>query len=648
MTERTPGEFEWLDGETKDAIHWHAFWDAFAPVTPYGRVAKQQMKPLLPGFEGDAELAWQILREDQRHFAEADISTIREHLAGLPDIHDTLSTLTWSTAPLTPKHFLALKQFAVRGLHLAMLPAVAKDGWRFWSHPGDFAPLVGVFLRSPDAAVTATEQPGSHSGSGSGAGHTPAEPGRATEQGLATEQGRATEQGLATEQGQVAEHAAASAAAEQFSVEDLGSKAYATAQQAVAAAMQRVAAAKRQQHQLWSAATGSKLRRDGQLVIPLPNQRDLAEACKQDSRLKWLRDTPYESIFELLPDDDLCDAQFSLERAKDSLAAEEQRLLVWLTDRIRDTLNAWEQALTAVTELDVRTAKVRMLRLIHGCVPDFGTGVEMTDGAHPETALRLMQMGQTFTPVTLRPGDGVNLLVGSNMGGKTMSLSVLVASQILAQYGLPVPAQSFRTRLFAAIRFAATSGTDVHSGLSAYGAEVVRVSACWEALGKQPPALVVFDEPVRSTNPIEGAALVTGLVRAVREQIAGTQSVVFFATHYADPLREPAVTKFRVRGLKQDVSDGLTRLAPSSETDAHHEQGEYGARGDQDSRVNDTPQAANVVQRLMRLEAAMDYRIERVTTLAIDQEALPVAEFLGAPGEWLKYARQYLREESKP
>lgn len=585
MTECESEQVGWLDKETKDAIHWHAFWEAFAPVTPSGQAAKQKMKPLLPGCEADAERAWQQLRDDAKHWSEADMGTIRDQLARLPDIRDTLSTLTWSTAPLTPKHFLALKQFAVRGLRLSMLQEVEKG---LWSHPGDFIPMVEVFLHGVGLEGTT---------------------------------------GLSEE---------VYAATELFSVEDLGSREYAAARQAVTAAMQRVTSAKRKQYQLWATATGSKLRRDGHLVVPLPNHRDLAAACKQDDRLKWLRDTPYESIFEVLPDEDLASAEASLESANGQLQAEEQRLLTMLTERIRGTLNAWERALIAVTELDIRTAKVRMLRLFHGCVPEFGTLVEMTDGVHPEVAARLMQMGEKFTPVTLRTEDGVNILFGSNMGGKTMSLSVLTASQTLAQYGLPVPAQSFRTRLFSAIRFAATRGTDLHSGLSAYGSEVVRVSACWQALVKRPPALVVFDEPVRSTNPVEGAALVTGLVRALHERTAGTPSVVCLATHYADPLYEPSVAKFRVRGLKRDVGGKPGLLIDGHGDDTHTALGSKG--------TEQNGQEA----RLTQLEAAMDYQIERVNELSIQQEALPVAEFLGAPDEWLKYARQYLREGSKP
>ena len=586
---------DWLDEESKEAIHWHAFWQVFSPVTAYGRAAKGQLKPLLPGLEHDAELCWQRLREDRLHWSESDIGTIRDQLARLPDIRDTVSMLTWSTAPLTPKHFLALKQFAVRGLHLALSQTVRKAPW---SDPGDFVPLVEVFMKEPGSTGTFGE---------------------------------------ADSVGSTALYEAASAASEQFSVEDLDSKLYTAAQQAVTAAMQRVTAAKRQQNQLWTALTSSKLRADGHLVLPLPHERQLAEACKQDNRLKWLRDTPYESIFEVLPDEDLANAKAAFERAKEQLEVEEQRLFTLLTNRIRDTLNVWERAITAVTELDIRTAKVHMLRLMHGCVPEFGTQVELTDGVHLEAAERLTKIGgHAFTPVTLLPEDGVNILFGANMGGKTMSLSVLTASQILAQYGLPVPARSFRTRLFSSIRFAATSGTDLHSGLSAYGAEVVRVSTCWEALVQRPPALTVFDEPVRSTNPVEGAALVTGLVRALNERTAGTQSVVFLATHYADPLHEPTVAKFRVRGLKRDVGGKPGLPIDSHGHDAHTS---LGTKGTEQTREED---------RLMQLEAAMDYQIERVNESSIQQEALPVAEFLGAPDEWLKYARQYLREGSKP
>ncbi|KPV42777.1 MutS-related protein [Alicyclobacillus ferrooxydans] len=611
-----------VDAETERAVDWSHLLAIFAPITPYGRDRKRTLQPFLPGFEADAKAVWNQIREDDRHWKDEDLGRLREALSRLPDIREAIETVAWSSAPLTPKHFLALKQFVVRGARLSESPEVQGVGW---SEPARWRRLLQVFAAQPAEAGRANQSaqaddwpaPIFEAATDSRPRPTarPNQPAPTFEVESARMSGaaEAVSDEVVADEVVSDEVIADEAVSEQFSIADLATPAYEAAAAAMNSALHKVAQAKHRQQITWRAIPGANLRRDGQLVITLPAHRDLAEACKQDACLKWLRDTPFESIFEVVPTAELQAAEAELEEAKATLSREEDIILGILTERLRETLPLWNQAAEDTADLDVRIAKVRMLHQFDGCIPEFTDALHVVDAVHPETADRLRKQSQTFTHITLRPEDGVNILFGSNMGGKTLSLSMLAAYQMLAQFGLPVPAKAFHTRLFFAIRFAATTGTDVHSGLSAYGSEVVRVSDCWRALVSASPALIVFDEPVRSTNPIEGAALVTGLVRAARRQTEGTLSVVWIATHFADPLSEPGITKFRVRGLQ------------------HHS---WSALTDPKDRV----------ESLKRLEAAMDYQIDRVDTTHIDQEALPVAEILGAPKEWLEHAKAYLQE----
>lgn len=574
---------EWVDQDTLKALDWQQLWADYAPVTAYGRRAKATATPYLPGREGDLQQVWDQLRRDLAVCSPERTEQVLSQLQNWPDIAEALAVLEEPTLGLTPKHLLGLKQFAFRGLRLAeglanfalggssgedssqpTGPAAVSPGHiqpgLVWSNPSLWENLL-TMLGAPDSSV--------------------------------------------------------------FSFHHVADAAYRQAGLEHAQVVQKLAVLTRERDTDWYHSTGQRVRRDATVVLNLPEQQDLAQALKHDARVRWLHDTPFESVFELGQTKAMAAAEAELAVRVEHLAAAADGLLKDLTNTLRRQLSQWRRAAADLCDLDLRCARVRLARLWHGCVPDLGARMELQDGVHPIVAKQLKHRGKSYVPLTFAPNEGVNLVFGSNMGGKTVAMSLLAVCQLAAQYGLPAPAKGFRTRLFPAIRFCVSAEGDLAAGLSSFGREVTRLNLAWSDLQACGDGLLCLDEPGRSTNPLEGEALVVGLMRAATAGGIGERSVLVLASHFSAVLHEPTVAKYRVRGLRPGWRDGFRRQGDSA--------------GAADASGVDA------------LEEWMDYRLERIEGEAdFVMEALPVAERLGLSAAILQESRHFLQRGSKP
>lgn len=398
-----------------------------------------------------------------------------------------------------------------------------------------------------------------------------------------------------------------------FSVHDVAGDVYREAASDCAKAQGAVAQATRLLDSGWMDETNIRPNREGLLVLPLPTHRAVAEDCKSRTGLRWLRDTPFESVFEVLPTPEMEALFRKVLACQASLDAVEQAVLKQLSDELRSHALTWKACVNDVAMLDWRLAKVAIARRWHATVPQLANRMALQEGVHPLIAERLAKQDRSFVPLTFAPQDGVNVLCGSNMGGKTVAMTLLSLCQVLTQYGLPVPARAFETKLVMCVRFCESAQTDTGNGLSSFGTEVTRMVAAWRDMLQVESGLVCFDEPGRSTNPTEGEALVIGLIRAIGA--LSPKRMTWIATHFASPIQEEQVAKFRVRGLRTSL---LERAGPPP-------------TGDQ----------MNV--RLHELEQAMDYRIESFDGADVALEGIRIAQWLGVPEGILAESRQYLQ-----
>lgn len=120
------------------------------------------------------------------------------------------------------------------------------------------------------------------------------------------------------------------------------------------------------------------------------------------------------------------------------------------------------------------------------------------------------------------------LITGSNMGGKSLTLRTLALCQYLFQFGFGVPALQASIVAVESIFLVSGDEQDYRKGLSSFAAEIKRIDNMLSAAKSGKLILSLTDEPAGSTNPKEGTALASALLKVLMKR--GALSVV--TTHY--------------------------------------------------------------------------------------------------------------------
>ena len=265
-------------------------------------------------------------------------------------------------------------------------------------------------------------------------------------------------------------------------------------------------------------------------------------------------------VREATPDDAASAADFVsgtlrtlAETTREAAAARERELLAEANETLDATAEAVERAERAVADAALtlslgRFAAAYDLRRPQ-LVPD-GDVLAVTEARN----LSLAAAGGDVQPVsyavgdhdlgTAPSGDAVTVLTGANSGGKTTLLETLCQVAILAQLGLPVPADRATVGVVDAVVF--------HRRHASFNAGVLEATlrAIVPPLAGGGRTLMLVDEFEAITEPGSAAALLHGLVSLTVDRGA----VGVFVTHLADdlkPLPDPA----RIDGI---VAQGLT------------------------------------------------------------------------------------------
>lgn len=235
---------------------------------------------------------------------------------------------------------------------------------------------------------------------------------------------------------------------------------------------------------------------------------------------------------------------------------------------LRPSVPALRKLQEELARLDIDLAKaVQMLRM-RLCIPEISTsGVTSYKGMYNPYVKEIVERaGGEFTPIDLSFGDGPVVIIGANMGGKTVVLKTAALCQWLFCFGMGIPAEEAliapRERVF----FISGDAQDMGAGLSSFAAEMKAIDGVVRASAEAPDGsriAAMIDEPARSTNPIEGTALVEALV-----DILGQREVaLLLTTHYNIPSSH--CTRLRVRGMEDGKMN--YRLCPAPEGDVPHE-----------------------------------------------------------------------------
>lgn len=234
-----------------------------------------------------------------------------------------------------------------------------------------------------------------------------------------------------------------------------------------------------------------------------------------------------------------------LTTARDRRAArQKQELATTLTDYRQPVETLVERSL----ELDVELAIAQFADDYSCTLPTLEWKqdqryIELSGGKSP----LLEEPHDAIEPIDYRVA-GVVLLSGVNSGGKTSLLDLLAACVILAQMGMPVPAETARLTPFRRLYYhAKTQGT-----LDA-GAFESTVQEFADLATGDPGSLVLVDELESITEPGASAKIIAGILESLSDQ----EVTAVFVSHLAQEINAAADVEIPVDGIEaKGLEDG--------------------------------------------------------------------------------------------
>jgi DNA mismatch repair protein MutS2 len=224
--------------------------------------------------------------------------------------------------------------------------------------------------------------------------------------------------------------------------------------------------------------------------------------------------------------------------------AEVRRILQEMTERLGERADEIAIAAEVLSAVELQFAKARFA-LDYDCVrpeltEDF---LELRAARHPllERNLKLKGgvpakpevgfagwKGGKVVPLSLEMDSAHRQLIisGPNTGGKTVGLKTVGLLALMAQAGVPVPANTARLPVFDSVLADIGDYQSIEQNLSTFSAHVTNIDFISRTATAH--SLVLLDELGSATDPEEGAALAVAIASHFRE--SGTRSVI--STHH--------------------------------------------------------------------------------------------------------------------
>jgi DNA mismatch repair protein MutS2 len=233
--------------------------------------------------------------------------------------------------------------------------------------------------------------------------------------------------------------------------------------------------------------------------------------------------------------------------------AEIHRILLEMTQRIGSKATSILVAVDVLTELELQYAKARFAE-DYNCIAVRLSGDEQGRGdqqdprgdrrprlseaskarlllhnaRHPLLERNLKAKGASVVPVTIElEGPRRQLIItGPNTGGKTVALKTVGLLSLMAQSGLPVPADRAELPVFDAVLADIGDYQSIEQNLSTFSAHVTNIDFISRTATVH--SLVLLDELGSATDPEEGAALAV----AIAGHFARIGAITVISTHH--------------------------------------------------------------------------------------------------------------------
>ncbi len=224
------------------------------------------------------------------------------------------------------------------------------------------------------------------------------------------------------------------------------------------------------------------------------------------------------------------DMNNELVRLHEAEFQEVARILAELTDRIQASAPQLSGARSLHSQIEVTFAKARFGREFDCARPMFSSRLllSLNRARHPLLEDNLRREGRQVAPVSVDLDTTRRILVisGPNAGGKTVVLKTIGLLALMAQSGIPVPAEEATLPILDQILADIGDQQSIANHLSTFSAHVLSIKAMLESA--TPQSLILLDEIGSSTEPGEGAAL----GKAVLERFRQIGCLAVATTHY--------------------------------------------------------------------------------------------------------------------
>lgn len=274
---------------------------------------------------------------------------------------------------------------------------------------------------------------------------------------------------------------------------------------------------------------------------------------------------------------------------------EEYRVRTRLSQIILEEAKIYLKNIEKIGNLDLLMAKAKFAKKYSGTRPRISnmTSLSMKKAVNLELKEILASKGKNYTPIDIEIGQGVTIITGANMGGKSVALKTITENLVLFHMGFFLFAEEASLPLLDFVFFISDDMQDISKGLSTFGAEVMKLKEVniFLELGK---GFVAFDEFARGTNPKEGQKFVRALARFLNQK----QSISLITTHF-DGVVEENMNHYQVIGLKNIDFNSL----------------KY--------RIGGNNKSMELIQ------DCMDFRLEKAKMEEVPKDALNIAKLIG-------------------
>ena len=235
-----------------------------------------------------------------------------------------------------------------------------------------------------------------------------------------------------------------------------------------------------------------------------------------------------------------------LHDATEAEQREIRRILLELTDSVREYLYELGVTLDILADLDFLNAKARFSLHLNAVEPKLNTRgiVKLIQARHPLLEFHLQNarkidtdseqnamLPERIIPTNVHIGKTFKTLVitGPNTGGKTVVLKTVGLAVLMAQSGLHIPAEhGSEVAIFDHVFADIGDDQGIEQSLSTFSSHITKIAGMLETAKTADYSLVLLDEIGAGTDPTEGAALGMAILDWLGERNVNT----IVTTHY--------------------------------------------------------------------------------------------------------------------